>query len=210
MIGSTVNHSFVECFRDPWLLVIDKPAGLLVQPGLGEHQQDSLITRLRLHDSDLHLIHRLDRDTSGLLMVARGKESLRRWSALFAQRQMRKLYLARVHGCLKGSGSIQFPLARVSRHPPRYGAHPEGRSALTLWRSGRSGTGWTQLWLSPRTGRSHQLRAHLAGIGHPILGDPIYGSDHQGRLHLHAIGLSTCHPFTGDSLRLRSSLGTPW
>lgn len=210
MIGSTVDHAFVECFRDPWLLVIEKPSGLLVQPGLGEHQQDSVITRLQWQDSDLHLIHRLDRDTSGLLMVARGKESLRRWSALFAQRRMRKLYLARIHGCLQGSGSIQFPIARVSRHPPRYGPHPEGRFSLTLWRSGRCGQDWTELWLAPRTGRSHQLRSHLAGIGHPILGDPIYGSDHQGRLHLHAIGLSARHPFTGRSLRLRSSLAIPW
>ena len=168
-----------ECFRDPWTVVIDKPAGLLVQPGVGAHQQDSLITRLREDDPDLHLIHRLDRDTSGLVMVARGKESLRRWSALFAERRIRKLYAARVHGRLEGAGRIRVPLARLSRQPPRYGAHPQGRTALTLWRRVDGGVDWTQLWLAPRTGRSHQLRAHLSGIGHPILGDP-FGSVRWG------------------------------
>ena len=199
-----------ECFRDPWIVVIDKPAGLLVQPGIGDHQQDSLITRLREDDPDLHLIHRLDRDTSGLVMVARGKDSLRRWSALFAERRIRKLYAARVHGRLEGSGRIRVPLARLSRHPPRYGAHPEGRSTLTLWRTADVGDDWSQLWLAPRTGRSHQLRAHLAGIGHPILGDPIYGSTQSARLHLHALALAARHPFTGKLLRLRSAIETPW
>ncbi|MGB1416121.1 MAG: RluA family pseudouridine synthase [Synechococcus sp.] len=191
-------------------MVIDKPAGLLVQPGLGEHQQDSLITRLRRDEPALHLIHRLDRDTSGLVMVARGKDSLRRWSRLFAERRIRKLYGARVHGCLAGGGWIDVPLARLSRQPPRYGAHPQGRSALTLWRSAQVGDDWSQLWLAPRTGRSHQLRAHLAGIGHPIVGDPIYGSTRPGRLHLHALALAARHPFTGKRLRLRSALGLPW
>ena len=199
-----------ECFRDPWTVVIDKPAGLLVQPGVGAHQQDSLITRLREDDPDLHLIHRLDRDTSGLVMVARGKESLRRWSALFAERRIRKLYAARVHGRLEGAGRIRVPLARLSRQPPRYGAHPQGRTALTLWRRVDGGVDWTQLWLAPRTGRSHQLRAHLSGIGHPILGDPIYSSDPLGRLHLHAVALRASHPFTGEPFRLRSGQPWPW
>ena len=82
--------------RDPWLLAVNKPAGLLSQPGLGPDQQDSLITRLRAGDADLHLVHRLDRDTSGVLLLARGLESLRRCSALFAQRRVNKLYLIHI------------------------------------------------------------------------------------------------------------------
>lgn len=210
MIGSRAEPPLLRCYDDPWLLVIDKPAGLLVQPGLGVHQQDSLITRLRRDEPELHLIHRLDRDTSGLVMVARGKDSLRRWSTLFAERRVRKLYGARVHGCLRGRGRIDVPLARLSRQPPRYGAHPQGRSALTFWRTAQVGDDWSQLWLAPRTGRSHQLRAHLAWIGHPIVGDPIYGPRCTERLHLHAIGLAAEHPFTGQALRLRSAVGMPW
>ena len=118
--------------RDPWLLAVNKPAGLLSQPGLGPDQQDSLITRLLVGDGDLHLVHRLDRDTSGVLLLARGLESLRRCSALFAQRRVNKLYLAEIDGVLIGRGCLDAPLARLQRQPPRYGRHPEGRRSCTL------------------------------------------------------------------------------
>ena len=196
--------------RDPWLLAVNKPAGLLSQPGLGPDQQDSLITRLRAGDGELHLVHRLDRDTSGVLLLARGQESLRRCSALFAQRRVNKLYLAEIDGVLTGRGCLDAPLARLQRHPPRYGRHPEGRCSRTLWRVRRARPGRTQLWLRPLTGRSHQLRAHLADIGHPIVGDPIYGGRPARRLHLHALALSFRHPFSGVRLRLRSPSPLPW
>ena len=135
--------------RDSWLLAVSKPAGLLSQPGLGPDQQDSLITRLRAGDGDLHLVHRLDRDTSGVLLLARGLESLRRCSALFAQRRVNKLYLAEIDGELIGRGCLDAPLARLQRQPPRYGRHPEGRRSCTLWRVLRARHGRTQLWLRP-------------------------------------------------------------
>ncbi len=196
--------------RDSWLLAVSKPAGLLSQPGLGPDQQDSLITRLRAGDGDLHLVHRLDRDTSGVLLLARGLESLRRCSALFAQRRVNKLYLAEIDGELIGRGCLDAPLARLQRQPPRYGRHPEGRRSSTLWRVRRARHGRTQLWLRPLTGRSHQLRAHLADIGHPIVGDPIYGGSSARRLHLHALALAFRHPFSGVRLRLRSPSPLPW
>ena len=196
--------------RDPWLLAVNKPAGLLSQPGLGPHQQDSLITRLRAGDGDLHLVHRLDRDTSGVLLLARGLESLRRCSELFAQRRVNKLYLAEIDGVLIGRGCLDAPLARLQRQPPRYGRHPEGRRSCTLWRVRRSLHDRTQLWLRPLTGRSHQLRAHLADIGHPIVGDPIYGGSPARRLHLHALALAFRHPFSGVRLRLRCPSPLPW
>jgi tRNA pseudouridine32 synthase/23S rRNA pseudouridine746 synthase len=175
---------------------------------------------VQAHDEgpDWRLVHRLDRDTSGVLLLAAGLEALRRTSALFSNRSVNKLYLAHVRGVLAGRGCIHNRLARLQRQPPRYGPHPDGREACTLWRARSSAAGITQLWLRPITGRSHQLRSHLAGIAHPIIGDPIYGDAIDGdqsadlpssqRLRLHAIALSFCHPFTGQRLRLLSA--DPW
>ena len=147
----------------------------------------------------------MDRDTSGVLLLARSADALRRLSALFAERRINKLYLADVEGDLHGRGCIASPLARLSRHPPRYGSHPEGRLALTLWRVCAACTHGTRVWLRPLTGRSHQLRAHLAELGHPIVGDPIYGDAVRScRLHLHAQALSFRHPFTHRRVRLIS------
>ena len=115
--------------RDPWLMAVEKPAGLLSQPGLGPEQSDSVITRLQQQDQSLRLVHRLDRDTSGVLLLARSADALRRLSALFAERRINKLYQADVEGELHGRGCIASPLARLSRQPPRYGSHPEGRLA---------------------------------------------------------------------------------
>jgi len=189
-------------YGDPWLLVVLKPSGLLSQPGRGDHLQDSLITRLQRLRGDHHLVHRLDRDTSGLVLVARGLDSLRRCSALFAARRVNKLYEAEVEGQLHGRGRIDSRLARLDRDPPRYGDHPQGRPSTTLWRVRARQEDSTKLWLRPLTGRSHQLRAHLAGIGHPILGDPIYGEGSMTPLRLHARALGFQHPFTGRRLRV--------
>ena len=159
----------------PRLIVVDKPAGLLCQPGLGAHQQDSLISRLQLSCPDLRLVHRLDRDTSGLVLLAKDPGAQRLLGALFAARRVRKLYIADVQGQMETlSGRIDLPLARLKRQPPTYGIHPDGKACLTLWRRLQLMENSTRLWLCPRTGRSHQLRAHLAALHHPIIGDPIY------------------------------------
>ena len=188
---------------DQWLIAVDKPSGLLSQPGLGPEQSDSVITRLQQQEQDLRLVHRLDRDTSGVLLMARSAVALRRLCALFAERRINKLYQADVEGELHGRGCIVSPLARLSRQPPRYGSHPEGRLARTIWRVRAVCSNSTRLWLRPLTGRSHQLRAHLAELGHPIVGDPIYGNaDRSCRLQLHAQALSFRHPFTQERVRL--------
>jgi tRNA pseudouridine32 synthase/23S rRNA pseudouridine746 synthase len=198
-------------YRDRWVVVVDKPAGLLCQPGLGPAQLDSLIRRVQRCEPGLALVHRLDRDTSGLLLLARNPEALAAFSGLFAHRRVRKLYVADI--CTDPpafAGLIDLPLARLQRHPPRYGEHPQGRASRTRWRVAASAGSLRRLWLQPITGRSHQLRAHLAALGCPIQGDPIYAADQgrsmTGRMHLHATALSLLHPFTGKRLRCRSAV----
>jgi len=192
----------------PQYLVVDKPSGLLSQPGLGSHQSDSLITRLQDCCPELRLVHRLDRDTSGLILVAKNQSSLRSLSALFAARRVHKLYLADVVTPLIGrGGSIHLPLARLRRQPPEYGPHPDGKPCCTLWRKWTQLTDCTRLWLRPLTGRSHQLRAHLAAVGAPIFADRIYApSAALGPMHLHAHVLSFQDPFDQRRVRVRSAL----
>lgn len=197
-------------YRDPWLAAFDKPGGLLSQPGLGPDLADSLITRVRRQWPDWQLVHRLDRDTSGLILMATTAAMHRQLSALFAQRQIRKAYLAEVPGHLAGlGGRLEQRLARIGTHPPRYGPVAEGKLAITRWR--RLGLGHdhlgrplTRVLLAPLTGRSHQLRVQMAELGHPLLGDPLYGDANSApELRLHAWGLGFRHPATGAVLRLR-------
>ena len=192
----------------PQYLVVDKPPGLLSQPGLGDHQRDSLITRLQACCSELRLVHRLDRDTSGLILVARTPASLPALAALFAARRVQKLYVADVVRPLPGrSGSLRHPLARLQRQPPMYGPHHRGKPCCTLWRSWTASPDCRRLWLRPLTGRSHQLRAHLAAAGAPICSDPIYApSACEGPMHLHAHALSFQDPFDQQRVRVRAEL----
>lgn len=219
-------------WSDTWLLALAKPSGLLSQPGLGPELADSLISRAQRCWPEARLVHRLDRDTSGLILLARDAESHRRLSAAFAQRRVRKTYLARVHGVPAARrGWIEQPLGRIATRPPRYGVVPlarGGKPALSRWRRldrllqvhrcpgpggpdrpCSRGLGWCTLVLQPHTGRSHQLRVHLAWLGHPVLGDPLYAhtclasGPPMSRLQLHAAGLRLQHPITGRSLRLR-------
>lgn len=196
-------------YADAWLLALVKPSGLLSQPGLGPELADSLISRAQRRWPEARLVHRLDRDTSGLILLARDADTHRLLSAAFAERRVHKTYLARVQGLPAARGGlIDLPLARIATRPPRYGVVPEaagGKPALTRWRLLERGTCSSLLLLQPHTGRSHQLRVHLAALGHPVLGDPLYGDPATApRLQLHAAGLRFRHPFTGESLRQRS------
>jgi tRNA pseudouridine32 synthase/23S rRNA pseudouridine746 synthase len=158
------------------LLVADKPFGLLCQPGRGPELADCLLSRLRLQWPTAQLVHRLDRDTSGLVLLALEPTLHRALSRLFAERLIQKTYRADVVGVpAQPAGTIQLALARQSRQPPLYGPDPAGKAAHTDWLLLEACGSWSRLELRPHTGRSHQLRAHLAAIGHPILGDPLYG-----------------------------------
>ena len=208
-------------YQDPYLAAFDKPSGLLSQPGLGPDLSDSLVTRVQRRWPELRLVHRLDQGTSGLLLLAFTPLIHRQLSALFAARQVGKAYGALVMGHPQAQGGcITSPLARLSTRPPRYGPVPEvmgGKPAQTHWRLlerrwDRHGQPVARLVLAPRTGRSHQLRVHLAQQGHPIVGDPLYGKPAAEvggrRLCLHAWGLRFRHPATGVVLRLRCP--PPW
>ncbi|GBD41417.1 Ribosomal large subunit pseudouridine synthase C [bacterium HR39] len=167
-------------YRDGLMLVLDKPAGLPVHPGPGggitvEDYLDALRFGLRTRP---HLAHRLDRDTSGCLVLGRHRKALRRLGALFRQGRVEKTYWAVVHGRPpQESGVIDLPLSKVSRDRRSWWMRPdpEGQPAVTAYRVLASDGELSWVELRPRTGRTHQLRVHLAAIGCPIVGDPVYG-----------------------------------
>ena len=197
-------------YLDDDLLVIDKPAGLLSVPGRGADKQDCASSRVQSLHCDAQIVHRLDLATSGLLLMARGVEMQRLLSIAFAQRRVAKRYVAIVHGAMPGpAGEIALPLAADWPQRPRQKVDPlHGKPSLTRWRSlAHDAVAQTsRIELEPVTGRSHQLRVHLAALGHPIVGDALYGGDaHAPRLLLHACELALAHPRTGEALVLRSA-----
>ena len=177
--------------RDAMLIVLDKPAGLAVHPGPRtpeslERYLDGLRFGLRERP---RLVHRLDRDTSGCLVLARHAKAVRRLSALFASSQVRKIYWAVVEGALPADeGMIDQPLKKhTSKEGWRMVVDPTGQRAVTRYRVLGRGDGITWLELAPETGRTHQLRVHCASAGFPILGDPVYGRGAGDvPMHLHA------------------------
>lgn len=194
------------------MIVIDKPTGLLAVPGRGAHRQDCLAARVQAGFPDALVVHRLDQATSGLMLFARGVEAQRALSAAFERRAVRKHYVAVVAGCpAEASGSIELPLAADWPNRPRQQVDRErGKPSLTHWRvlSIDRENDRCRLELEPHTGRSHQLRVHLAAIGHPILGDALYAPPAvqagAARLLLHASALALAHPATGVALRFAS------
>ncbi|MEC8337326.1 MAG: RluA family pseudouridine synthase [Planctomycetota bacterium] len=189
-------------FEDQHLIVLEKEAGLLSQPGLGPTQHDSLLARIRIDWPSAQIVHRLDRDTSGLMVLALDPETHRKLSAQFAQRQVKKIYRAQIDGCPdRRSGTIDAPIRRKSTRPPRYCVDfKNGKGATTHWIVTASHGSMAHITLRPITGRSHQLRVHMEYIGHPILGDPLYGTEQSrgklSRLGLHAHCLAFRHPST--------------
>ena len=187
---------------DHEILLADKPSGLLSVPGKGAHLADCLLARVQAAYPTALLVHRLDRDTSGLMIFALTPHAQRHLGLQFEKRQVRKAYVARVWGEIaEKEGEIDLPLAVDWPNRPRQKVDFEtGRPAQTRWRVVRREDGTTRVRLYPRTGRSHQLRVHMAETGHPILGDPFYASGPARdfpRLMLHAESLRLRHPDGG-------------
>lgn len=195
---------------DDQLVVADKPAGLPTVPGRPVELQDCLWRRVREAVPDALVVHRLDMATSGLVLFARGPAAQRTLSAAFATRRVDKRYVAVVHGRLADdAGTIALPLAADWPNRPRQKVDPDrGKPSTTHYTVLARSAATTRLALEPRTGRSHQLRVHLAAIGHPILGDTLYGDAAvqaaAPRLLLHAAGLAFAHPLDGRALAFES------
>lgn len=198
-------------FADRRLACVVKPAGLLSVPGRGESKRDCVVTRLIERFGWAREAHRLDMDTSGLMIAALDPESHRRLCRLFRLRRVEKEYEAVVSGHpAEDRGEIDLPMrADISRRPRQIIDHQEGRHALTRYEVlERGADGCARLRLAPLTGRSHQLRLHLASVGHPILGDDLYAPPEvlamASRLLLHATRLALDHPATGERLEFIS------
>ena len=188
--------------HDAHLLVVSKPAGLLSVPGKGEDRGDCLIARLRGMFPDVLLVHRLDLDTSGVMVFALTPHAQRHLGLQFEHRRIGKTYVARVQGRLtQATGTVDQPLRVDWPNRPRQIVAADGRVAQTDWRVVCANDAETRVQLMPRTGRSHQLRVHMQHLGHPILGDPLYadgpGRDDHPRLMLHSHTLQLRHPDGG-------------
>lgn len=206
-------------FEDEWLLAIDKPAGLVVHPAPG-HGRGTLVNALLHHWQGTRpgmdplrpgIVHRLDKDTSGVLVIAKDPDTLTALSKQFQDRSVEKVYLAAVWGRPAAKhGTIDAPIGRNPRHRQRMAVQGGGRPAQTRYEVIRAGKEICWLRLFPKTGRTHQIRVHLASIGHPIVGDTAYGrarrSPVASRQALHAERLSLVHPRSGERLTFRAPL----
>jgi len=202
-------------YEDEHLLVVDKPAGVVVHPGAGHRSgtlADALSGRSGGGDDPERpgIVHRLDRDTSGLLVVARTEEAYRRLQALVRRRALERGYLALVRGRPRSrAGRIEAPIGRDRRHPTRISLDTERpRDAATRFEIEEQLERHTLLRVHLETGRMHQIRVHLAAIGLPVVGDQVYGvlEPGLGRQFLHAATLAFPHPMTGERIEAESPL----
>jgi len=212
-------------YEDDDLLIVDKPSGLVVHPSPGHHSGDTLVNALlaRAGGSEYGgiagvtrpgIVHRLDRDTSGLLMVAKHDRAQAALMAQLKARRVRKTYLALVAGSVSAAvGRIEAPIGRDPKHRMRMAVVPAGRPSTTGYRVRERFAGWTLLELDLVTGRTHQIRVHLDAIGHPVAGDPVYGTgtsrrgpDGLERLFLHAWRLEVAAPGDGHLIRATAPL----
>ncbi len=201
-------------YQDADLLVLCKPPGLLCVPGRGPDKQDCLSARAQQRWPGALIVHRLDQATSGLVLMARHIDAQRRLSHAFAERQVHKRYQAVVSGLMGKADdtwhTIDLPIAADwERRPLRVIDHTLGKPSITRWRvvAHDRQTATTRVELEPLTGRTHQLRVHLAALGHPIAGDALYADAVTQalapRLLLHACHLAFTHPVTDETLSIQ-------
>ena len=214
--GSGMENTYVPpndplniLYEDSYILAVDKPAGLLSVPGKTEELADCLLSRVQVAFPDAFLVHRLDRDTSGVMVFGMTAHAQRHLSMQFEKRVVKKTYIARVFGKVsEKSGEIDLPLiVDWPNRPLQKVCHQKGRSAFTKWMRLKVGDGESRLRLMPKTGRSHQLRVHCLSMAHPILGDPLYAPDTvygYSRMMLHAEELRLNHPESSKGIKFLS------
>jgi len=195
--------------EDAEVLLVDKPCGLLSVPGKGEHLADCLLARVQAVFPEALLVHRLDRDTSGVMIFAMTPYAQRHLGLQFEKRMTRKTYVARVWGKpVEKSGTVDLPLiVDWPNRPLQMVCHETGKPAQTDWKVIKSDGETSRVRLFPKTGRSHQLRVHMLALGHPILGDPFYATGPARdfpRLMLHSEELRFNHPQGGKSVKVRA------
>ncbi|MCK0141474.1 RluA family pseudouridine synthase [Aliiroseovarius sp. F20344] len=203
------NDPLVILHHDHELLLVDKPSGLLSVPGKGEHLADCQIARVQAVFPEALLVHRLDRDTSGVMIFALTPHAQRHLGLQFEKRQVKKTYLARVFGRVEErEGTVDLPLiVDWPNRPKQHVDFENGKPAVTDWKVLRYEENATRMRLFPQTGRSHQLRVHMLELGHPILGDPFYATGEARdapRLMLHAESLRLRHPDGGKGLTIKA------
>ena len=208
--------AFEVTYEDDHLAVVDKPTGIVTHPGAGRttgtlaagllHRWPSI--RGVGEDGRWGIVHRLDRETSGLLVVALTADAYVGLRDAMRRRTVTRTYLALVHGRADvPTGTIDAPLARDPRHPTRFRVDSDGRHARTHYRVHTSWDAMTLLEVTLETGRTHQIRVHLGSIGLPVAGDPVYGRDAGApRVFLHATRLAFDHPITAEPMEFESPL----
>ncbi|KAA8615240.1 pseudouridine synthase [Salipiger aestuarii] len=195
--------------HDHELLVVNKPAGLLSVPGKGPDLADCLLTRMERAFPTARLVHRLDRDTSGVMVFGLTEHAQRHLGRQFEERRTKKTYVARLQGRLvPKTGTVDLPLiVDWPNRPRQMVCHDTGKVAITDWRVMKVSDSETRVKLYPLTGRSHQLRVHTLSLGHPILGDTLYAPDSAvgfPRMMLHAEELRLHHPDGGAGVKFRA------
>ncbi len=195
--------------EDSDIVAVNKPSGLLSVPGRGEHLADCLITRVQAAFPQALLVHRLDRDTSGVMIFGQTPHAQRHLSMQFEQRKTRKTYVARVWGRLEPKvGTVDLPLiVDWPNRPLQMVDHENGKPAVTDYRVMKASDTESRVRLFPKTGRSHQLRVHMLALGHVILGDPLYAEGEArdfDRLMLHSEELRVNHPESGKGMSFRA------
>ncbi len=204
---------FEVLYEDPEFLIISKPSGIITHP-VGRQRKKTLLQGLLFKYPELKhwpglgkpgLVHRLDRETSGIMIVARNATAQKNIMKQFEKRTVSKTYLAVVADVVKNSGTVEAPIKRNEIRRTTFSVSPDGRYAKTHFRTVKNFKNYSLLLVRPYTGRTHQIRVHLSHIGFPVAGDKKYGGDAAPRIMLHAYSISFSHPASGKRVYFKTN-----
>lgn len=203
-MGVFMVRSLDILFEDDALIFVNKPAGLVVQQRAHQPDEPYLQAAIERHTSPAYLLQRLDRGTSGVIFFSKREDVNARLTRQFTRRHIAKRYLALCEGRLTASQTINAPIARVGAI--KFGIRDDGKRAITHVRAVTTAPAASLLEIGLETGRTHQIRVHLSAIGHPLVGDWLYGRRNAARPMLHAAEIAMTHPLTNEPLRVTAPL----